>query len=631
MNLINVVPIARNAPQKEISYFSPGPLPKGAVIFVELKKKKVPALVTLSEDIKTKKAEIKKSSFVLKKIKSAELKFFLAPELVEAAKKTAAFFAAPLGVILKSVIPAKILALKQDTEKESRLVSMSIETAKNYHQKIFFQAEKKDRVKYYKNIIREEFAKNKSVFFCVPTGLEMEKSASLLKQGVEKHTITLHSKLNKKTLIQSLNVISQKTHPVLVIASALFLCLTDSDFGTIIIERENSPHYKLKNRPFIDFRVFASLLAETLKIRLLLGDLVPRIETYWKKEQNLISAIDSSPRILTKAEDILVNMREWRGNKFRIIGDELKEMALDAQKNQEKVLLFVNRRGHSPTIICGDCGRTIICPNCSSPLVLHADKQRKMICHKCLAVLPAIESCPYCHSWKIQSFGIGIQKTAEELEKIIPGIKISRFDSDAIKTEKQAKEFAKKFISQKNGLLLATELFFGYFGEKYSFDRVAVVSVDNLLSLPDFRINEHLFYTLINLKITAEKTFLIQTRVPEAPLFEFAVKGNITGFLNKELESRKKFGYPPFTALIKITKENKNNAELQTEIMALASRLKNFSPVEFPSFIAKIKGNYRWNILLKLKPGSWPNPLLGEILTGLSPNWKVNVDPDNLL
>ena len=626
MNLINVVPIARNAPQKEISYFSSGPLPKGAIIFVELKKKKVPALVTLSEDIKTKKAEIKSSSFALKKIKSPEPKIFLAPELVEAAKKAAAFFAAPLGVILKNIIPAKILALEQNIQTKS-----PENLSKNHHQEIFFQAEKKDRIKYYKNIIREEFAKNKSVFLCLPTGLEMEKSVSLLKQGVEKHTITLHSKLNKKMLLQSLTAISQKTHPVLVIASALFLCLIDADFGTIIIERENSPHYKLKNRPFIDFRVFASRLAEILKIRLLSGDLVPRAETHWEKEQNLISNIDSSPRILTKAENIFVNMREWQGDKFKIIGDELKEMVLDAQKNQEKVLLFVNRRGHSPTTICGDCGRTIICPNCSSPLVLHADKQRKMLCHKCLAMHAAIESCPYCQSWRLQSFGIGIQKTAEELEKIIPGIKISRFDSDAVKTEKQAREFVKKFISQKNGALLTTELFFGYFGEKYSFDRVAVVSADNVLALPDFRANEHLFYTFINLKLTAKKTFLIQTRVPEQPLFEFAIKGNVTGFLNKELESRKKFGYPPFTTLIKITKEDKNSAKLQTEITALASRLKNFSPIEFPSFIAKIKGNYRQNILLKLKPENWPHPQLNEILSGLNPNWKVNVNPDNLL
>ena len=127
MNLINVVPIARNAPQKEISYFSSGPLPKGAIIFVELKKKKVPALVTLSEDIKTKKAEIKSSSFALKKIKSPEPKIFLAPELVEAAKKAAAFFAAPLGVILKIII--KKFSFKP--KKKTALNTIKISSGRN--------------------------------------------------------------------------------------------------------------------------------------------------------------------------------------------------------------------------------------------------------------------------------------------------------------------------------------------------------------------------------------------------------------------------------------------------------------------------------------------------------------------
>lgn len=626
MNLINVVLIARGAPQKEISYFSSEPISPGAVVFVELKKKKMPALVTASEDIKTKKAEIKKSSFALKRIKSPEPRIFLTPELVETAKKAAAFFAASPGAILKNILPAKILDWEQNIPKS---VPMDIGTA--HHRKIFLQAEKKDRLKYYKNIIREEFAKNKSVFVCLPTIEGIEKFASWLSRGLEKHTLVFHSKLNKKTFLQSLANLNQKTHPLLVVASPLFLCLIEYDFGTIIIERENSIHYKLKNRPFIDFRLFASFLAEAFKIRLLSGDLVPRAETHWQKEQNIISAIDHSPRILTKAENILVDMQELRKEKFKIISDELKEILLGSQKNQEKVLLFVNRRGHSPTTICADCGRTIICPHCSSPLVLHANKKRKMVCHKCLTILEAIESCPYCRSWKLQSFGIGIQKTAEELEKTIPGIKLFRFDSDEIKTEKQAKEFVKNLTSQKNGLLLATELFFSYFGEKYSFDRTAVVSLDNLLTVPDFRANEHLFYTLINLKITAKKTFLIQTRVPDQPLFEFALKGNISGFLNKELESRKKIGYPPFATLIKITKEDKNSAKLQTEVNALADLLKNFSPIEFPSFIAKIKDKYRWNILLKLKPESWPHPPLNEILSGLNPSWKINVDPDNLL
>ena len=310
-------------------------------------------------------------------------------------------------------------------------------------------------------------------------------------------------------------------------------------------------------------------------------------------------------------------------------------MVETARTKNEKVILFAGRRGYSPTTVCNDCFRTILCEKCDTPLVLHKKngktKEVEFICHKCLKKTTASERCPYCRSWRLQTLGIGTQKIAEEISKFFPEVKLFKMDSDAVKTKKQGDEIAEKFLYSPGSVLIGTEMIFSHIN--FPVDRVAAVSVDSLFALPDFRINEKIFNLLLRLKTLAKKTFIIQTRMADQPLFDDAIRGNISGFYKKELETRKQFQYPPFKTLIKITKENKNKIALKKEIQALEEKLEKWHPLSYPAFTPKIKNIYSWHILLKIEPQKWPSEEreLHQILSSLPPAWKINVDPESLL
>ena len=131
----------------------------------------------------------------------------------------------------------------------------------------------------------------------------------------------------------------------------------------------------------------------------------------------------------------------------------------------------------------------------------------------------------------------------------------------------------------------------------------------------------------------ANKKFLIQTRLAEHEIFKDVIKGDISGFYRKELSMRKNLGYPPFSKFIKLTRESIHQNLAQKEIAVIKEQLKKYSPIDFPAFISKVKNKYRWNLLLKVEPKTWPDkyPELASFLQNLGPQWRVEIDPENLL
>jgi primosomal protein N' (replication factor Y) len=330
----------------------------------------------------------------------------------------------------------------------------------------------------------------------------------------------------------------------------------------------------------------------------------------------------SSQRIFSKAEQAMVD------------AETLKSRISEIITENEKVVLFANRRGYSPVTVCQDCFRPVLCDKCDSPVVLHGKEKKEnpfWLCHKCLRKIPLPEQCPDCKSWNLKEFGAGIRKIAEETKKNFPQAKIFIMDSDAVKTKKQGEEIMKNFTATAGAILIGTEIIFSFLRQPV--DAVAVVSIDSLFTFPDFRINEKVFRLLAKLRSLAEKKFFLQTRMPELDIFSEVLRGNVSGFYKTELESRKKSGYPPFSLLIKITGENANKLKLKKETDELERKLKKWNPISYPSFVPKIRNKYIWNILLKIEPGTWPDNQkeLRALLSSLPLFWKINVDPESLL
>ncbi len=624
LRLLKVVPITRGF-SKELSYFSSKEANEGTLVNIQVRKKEVPALVIGIGDILENKALIRLSPYPLKKITSIKSQKIFNEPFIRASRNMGRYFIAPVGSVIKELCPQSILEDPPIVPARLQIPERNLKIENNTS---LLQAPTEERIKFYKNLIRAEFAKNNSVFLCVPSAGKVEIFEHELKKGVEQFVFAFKGKMNKKELKKKWTKVLEEKHPLLIIATGLFLSLPRHDVKTIIVDEESSPLYKIKSRPFLDLRRVAENLSIETKSSLILTDEISRLATYKRRKDDEISWMaHASSKITARAQELLVNLKPLKS----FLSPELKEMLKSTQGKNEQILLFINRRGHGLSTVCDDCGQIITCLKCETPLVLHKHKEPEFMCHKCLLKIKAVDRCPYCKGWKLKTLGLGIQKLHEEIKNCFPELKIFRMDGDAIKTRKQGADLISNFLNTPGAVLLATEMFFSFYGGE--FDRIAIASVDGLFNLPDFSMNERIFRLLMRLKTKARKTFLLQTRFPDHPVFASLLKGDLLGFFRSELQAREQFGYPPFKTLIKITREGKNKEKLMNEIKEIKQKLAKWSPISFAAFTPKIKNLHRFYILLKLEPRTWPDkqPELFEILSSLSSQFKVEIDPESLL
>jgi primosomal protein N' (replication factor Y) len=622
MKLLKAVSLAKGF-SKELSYFSKKRVQIGDLVLIRLKNREVPALIVAAESLKENKATVRSFAFRIKRVSKIKKRNFIQKEVLAALKKTADYFVAELGNTIKETIPQAILKSPSPLPFQKL-----IKTSSGGKKPSLLQLPQKARISYLKNLVRSSFAKNQSVFLCLPTIELVDLYKNFLKKGIEKYVFSFSGKTPAREICKKWSLCLKQKHPVLIIATPLFLSLQKRDVKTIIVEKESSSHYKKKNRPFLDLRTLAENLAKEREAAFILADDIIRVETAQRMILGEINTLTKPTFDTTSGESLLIDMRGCKS----VLANETKTLLKKAKQNNERVILFINRQGHSPTTICTECGNIITCPNCDMPMVLHKDKNSGFfLCHKCLFKTKTLQSCPRCGGWRLQMFGIGIQKVGEEVKKLRPGEKFYQLHGGIAKSPKQAKEIINQYLNAPSGILLTTEMLFSYFNKKV--EKAAVVSLDALFSIPDFAINEKVFKTLLQLKGMTTKAFLIQTRLPDYPVFQTILKGNPWSFYEKELQSRKKFGYPPFKILIKISKEGNDKLKLQNEVKALEKRLETHKPLAYTGFYPKIKNKYRLGLVLKVDPKTWPGKqnTLHQILSSLGRQWKIEVNPENLL
>ena len=633
MKLIEVIPISRGIPKESLNYFSSVAVPVGSVVKVPLRKKIIPAIVVSERDVEEAKSDIKNSSFPLRKIEKAKFAKFLTSDFVEAGRETAKYFAGSTGSVLFSLVPKVLL------ENVEKIKIHKIEEAENkktqHHEKYVVQATDEERYANYKSLIREEFAKNLSVFFCLPTIQDIKKATEKLQKGIEKYTYILHGSLNEKEIIETVKKILAETHPVLIIGTGGFLSIPRSDLGTLIIDRENSRAYKNQGRPYLDIRYFAEKYAEQAKIKLVFGDLLLRTETIWRfKNGELVEISPLKFRSLSTMTEEIIEMKEISENslekkKFRVISDRLEGLIKKNIENNEHLFIFVGKRGLSPSVVCADCGTIVACRTCGAHTVLHkASEENFFLCHKCGERRSALEKCAKCDSWKLTTLGIGSELIEQMLLEKFPNQKIFKLDSDSSPTHKKASQIIEKFYASPQGILIGTEMALLYLTEKI--ENSAVVSMDSFFSIPDYRINERVLNILLKIRSITDRNFIIQTRDSSQKVFDYASKGNLIDFYKDEIYMREKLGYPPFSVLIKIIIAGTKNEVLQS-VEYLQKELTPFEINVFPAFIPGAKGKYAVNGIVKIPKKDWPNEKILGVLKTLPPNFSVNIDPESLL
>ncbi|OGF82173.1 hypothetical protein A3B18_01850 [Candidatus Giovannonibacteria bacterium RIFCSPLOWO2_01_FULL_46_13] len=597
MKVLEVIPVTRSiyAPGT-LSYFSTKNAARGDLVKINFRNKETFAVVWKTSDLAEEKAELKKiKSFKLKPISSVVKEKFLSEEWFKILEEISKNLFIPSSILLSSLIPKALL---------SKSLILSENQPAGRHQKSAFRGSKEERIQFFKGLIREHFARKKSLAIIVPRIDTLKNLENELGKGIENYVFSFSSELTSKKYLTAYNRTATEAHPVLILGTYQAIFFGRNDIETLIVDEEGSRLWKEREGFPFDMRKIFEIISEAKGLKLIWSDQILRVETIYKTEHGEIEPKNSlTGRIQSQIETKIIPLVKDE-NGFHWISKELRREIEEALFRNEKILLFANRKGYSSFTICQDCSHLEVCPSCSTPLILHGagTGKRKFLCHHCLKSQEVPIVCSNCGSWKLKDFGLGIEKVKEEFAKIFPKAK-----NVAIETERI------------------------FSGPEQKFDLVAIISLDYLFSIPDFRINETIFRLISELKSKATKKIILQTRLSENKLLADAIAGNVSSFYQEEIKAREDFSYPPFTRLIKLSREDKNLSLLQAEEKKVMETLKGSNPISFPAFHERLKNRYRWNILLKLQPKKWPEENLRSLLEKLGPMWQISVDPDSII
>ena len=649
MKIISVIPFKKGIPKGDLTYFTSLEVAVGNIVTVSIKSKKILALVTSVEELKDKKSNVKGMNFNLKKVIENKGNSIFPKELLETIFDTNKYFAQNKNNTIASLIPNVFL------EGYDNLAKIKITSPKNFSnvsssiksEKLLFQAPFLDRISIYKTLVRESFARNKSVFLVLPTESDINKFKDQISKGIEQFTFPLHSGISAKKNLITCEKVLASSHPVLLIGTPPFLSIPEGNLGTIILEHESSSAYKTVGGSHLDLRVFAEIYASKINAKFILADEMLRYETIGRKDtDNLIPLHPLSFRIDFIGDIEILGKNE----KFKILKEESVEEIRSAISNKKNVFIFSLRKGLATMTICRECGETISCEDCGAPQVLytsHQGKKRIFVCNRCQKDKDGDTVCPSCGSWNLMPLGIGTDTVYEEVKRLFPlghsptgepKIKIFKLDKESAKTAKGAEKIVKEFESSSGAILIGTEMAFSYLKEKVPLSIIA--SFDSLWSIPNFKMSEKIIQIMLSIINSAKKKVIIQTKNEKDKALMAIKSANLLSFVREELEDRKNLDYPPYKRFIKITHLGDKDQTLKARKM-LEEMFKEYSPEIFSGFVARLQGKYATNALLKIEPKKWSLPeistnssiddsLLNK-LHSLQPTFEIYVDPEDLL
>jgi len=651
MYIIKVIPITKGVQKSSLSYFSAEKIELGQIVSVPIKSRNIDAIVVEIEDAQKMKSELRTADFQLKKINSIKGNAPFCNNFFEACKRMSKYSLVNTGSVINALLPKVFLENMDKLEKPIFQEKISVETNRTLQEKLIFQSLTEDRLSWYRTLIREAFAKKESIFICVPTHYDIEKFEEALKKGIEQYVFTFYGDMSKKNLISAYNDCVTNPHPVLIIGTGMFLSIPRNDINTVILEHESSDSYKQFNRPFLDIRSFAEILTSITKIKIIFGDTLLRPDTYHRHENGELGEVASPLFRLPEVErQIVIDMKEEvdeKGkNEFKTLSSTVKKLISYSLEKNESVLLFTVRKGLAGITVCNDCRHTLLCPDCSTPIVLYGKKQRTsmkdnseriFMCNKCGKKETTETRCPNCTSWNLNPLGIGTDRVYEEVKIYFPEATVIQIDKETTPTETEVNSAIKIFEKSPGSILIGTEMAFSYLKNKVSHS--AIISLDGLLSIPSFNINQKILHIIEKLHYLTEHNLIIQTRTPENQILRHILSGNVLPIYREDLEERKQFNYPPFKRFIKITFSGTAQESEKARIF-LDKILAGYDPQIFSAFVGKVRGQYVTNTIIRVDPKDWKLPISSEItydenlsqnLLNLPPSFTVNVDPEDLL
>lgn len=424
----------------------------------------------------------------------------------------------------------------------------------------------------------------------------------------------------------------------------------------IVIDEEQDSSYKQDESPCYHAREVAWRRLQTTRGVLLMGSATPSVETYHLSCEpaavarlNLPERIEARP--LPEVNVVDMSLEFQRHGKKTVISETLREELQRTLQRGEQAIVLLNRRGYSRSLLCRSCGNVVSCPDCSISMTYH-QQEGLLKCHYCALEKDVPSSCERCGGEYIYFVGVGTEQLEEILRRMLPQARLARVDRDTTRKRGALRKTLFDFAARKLDILAGTQIL----AKGHDFPDVTlvgVVSADAGLAFPDFRSAERTFQLLTQVAGRAGRgktpgRVVIQSFYPDHYALRFARKQDYCGFYDHEIEFRKLLGYPPYRDLVQIL-VSAGDAEkglhtglkvaeeikLSVQRRGARSRVHILGPAAAP--LEKLRGQFRYQILIKSSPGEDVGSILQEAFDSLGrrkvalKNIHVDVDPLSLL
>jgi primosomal protein N' (replication factor Y) (superfamily II helicase) len=497
----------------------------------------------------------------------------------------------------------------------------------------------------YMQIIRSVLERGQQVLVLVP---EINLTPQLEERFRQRFSVALglsHSNLTDKQRQSAwLNMQQGNSSILLGTRSALFTPLENP--GLIILDEEHDTSFKQQEGFRFSARDVAIMRAKLLNIPVLLGSATPSLESLHNANQERYRHLILSKRAGTAIEPTL-HLLDIRNKKMH---HGLSEALIDELRkglaNQEQVLLFLNRRGFAPTLICHGCGWVARCKHCDANLVIHNHQQR-LRCHHCGKEQRLIPLCPDCKSGELMPLGLGTERIEVALRELFPGKTLVRLDRDTTQRKGSLERYLAQINQGKADIILGTQML----AKGHHFPNVtlvAIVDVDSGLFSIDYHATERLAQTIVQVSGRAGRAekpgkVILQTRHPDHALLNTLIREDYNHFAQIALAERKQAGLPPFSyhALLR-AQAGKPNVPLDF-LHSAATLAKTYTikqtqilgPVAAP--MEKRAGLYRYQLLFQSNKRSDLQKCLTELIANIDSitnvkkiRWSLDVDPIDL-
>ena len=496
----------------------------------------------------------------------------------------------------------------------------------------------------YLGAINHQLERGRQVLMLVPEIGLTPQLVERVRRRVNSPVLLLHSALTDSERNNAW-LQAAKGGPVVTLGtrSAVFTPLPS--LGLVIVDEEHDPSFKQQEGFRYHARDLAVMRANRNKVPIVLGSATPSLESMLNVRNGNYQLL----RLSQRAGDAALPTVNLVDQRAHALNDGLSPPMIAAIKNRlaksEQSLLFLNRRGYAPVIMCRACGWTQSCPRCDAHMIVHQHKNL-LRCHHCGSETPLPERCPSCDADELKPIGEGTERVEKALKKLFPAARIDRVDRDTTARKGSLEQKLDDIRAGKVDIIIGTQML----SKGHDFPNITLVGVlnaDQGLYGADFRGPEHLIQQVMQVSGRAGRAdrsgeVLIQTWHPDHAVFKALVKHDYDMFVDAALQERQQAGFPPYTyfALLRAEATERGRAlqflgkarSLGVPIAENNNSLELFDALNAP--MEKRAGRYRAQLLLKstTRPAlhnclsAWL-PLIEELPEARKVRWSLDVDP----